>query len=529
MKPLIIGSRGSKLALWQANHVKSELQKQGIDSEIKVIKTKGDVIQHISFDKIEGKGFFTKEIEQALLDKQIDLAIHSHKDLETTQPEGLTIAAVPKRADPSELLLINKNSVDHLQSFSLKKSARVGTSSVRRKSQLLFFRPDLKVEPLRGNVPTRIKKCEEDFDAIILAKAGVDRLGIDLSGFEVQVLDPTIFVPAASQGALAIQIREHDHEVKRAVDALNHDLTNEVVGVERKILQLLGGGCQIPLGIYVEKKEQHYKTWISKQVNEKLLQTYFEHFKLDTLLKHAKTVYAAPSSSQQNRVLYFTKPIKESNPAYQLLKNAGIEVNVKPLLKAQFLDFTVDLSLYTWVFFSSKNGVDSFFSKIKDRAALTPLKIGAIGRDTAAAVKAHGYAVDFFGTQTSTEQSAIEFSQHIKPNQKVLFISCETSNRTVQKRVQRPNYDEIKAYKIEPIEQHIHVDHHQAIAFLSPSGVRSFVQAKNTISTQAQVFCIGEKTRKQAEELLNVIPQNIHRSYCPTIQSLSQAIVGAFS
>jgi hydroxymethylbilane synthase len=157
----IIATRGSDLALWQANHVKSRLEDSGMRCELKIIRTKGDEIQHISLEKIEGKGFFTKEIEEALLSGEADIAVHSHKDLPTESPEGLMIAAITDREDPSEYLLIRKESVDPRQKFSLKRHACVGTSSSRRKSQLLAFRNDLTLEDLRGNVPTRIRKLRE--------------------------------------------------------------------------------------------------------------------------------------------------------------------------------------------------------------------------------------------------------------------------------------------------------------------------------------------------------------------------------
>lgn len=167
-KTIVIGSRGSDLALWQANYVQAELSKVGVKSEIKIITTKGDKIQHLSFDKIEGKGFFTKELEEALLAKDIDLAVHSHKDLETEQPEGLTIAAVSYREDPADILLIKKEAVDTTQRFNLKQNAIVGTSSARRKAQMLFHRNDISLEDLRGNVPTRVAKLQAgNYDAIL--------------------------------------------------------------------------------------------------------------------------------------------------------------------------------------------------------------------------------------------------------------------------------------------------------------------------------------------------------------------------
>ena len=172
MQHIIIGSRGSDLALWQAHHVKSQLEKLGCTVELKIIVTQGDAIQHLSFDKLEGKGFFTKEIEVALLNKSIDLAVHSHKDLETNPPAGLMIACVSEREDPADLLLIAKSAVDKKNDWTLKTNAIVGTSSARRKSQVVRFREDVEIKDLRGNVPTRIQKLRDgNYDAILLAKA----------------------------------------------------------------------------------------------------------------------------------------------------------------------------------------------------------------------------------------------------------------------------------------------------------------------------------------------------------------------
>jgi hydroxymethylbilane synthase len=257
MQKITIGSRGSDLALWQANHVKRQLENLGHEVEIKVIVTQGDAIQHLSFDKLEGKGFFTKEIETALLEKSIDLAVHSHKDLETNPPAGLVIAAVSEREDPSDLLLIAKSKVDSSQPWNLVLNASIGTSSARRKSQILRFRNDLNISDLRGNVPTRIQKLRDgNYDAIVLAKAGVDRLQLDLSEFFVEVLNPTKFVPAPAQGVLGLQIREDDTRMAEIMQHLNHTDVAKRIGIERKVLNLLDGGCQLPLGVYCPNEKQ---------------------------------------------------------------------------------------------------------------------------------------------------------------------------------------------------------------------------------------------------------------------------------
>lgn len=268
MQHIRIGSRGSDLALWQANHVKNQLEALGCTVTITIITTQGDAIQDLSFDKLEGKGFFTKEIEQALLDNTIDLAVHSHKDLETNQPAGLQIACVSERENPADILLIAKKAVDQSQKWNLKDAAVVGTSSARRKSQVIAYRNDVEIKDLRGNVPTRIQKLRDGlYDAILLAKAGVDRLKIDLSEFEEVVLDPTDFVPAPAQGVLALQIREADTTLFEVLQKMNHPEVQKRIAVERKVLNLMQGGCQLPLGVYCNEEETVYVSYTADWEN----------------------------------------------------------------------------------------------------------------------------------------------------------------------------------------------------------------------------------------------------------------------
>ena len=262
---IIIGSRGSRLALWQANHIKEKLTLTGLESEIKIIKTKGDQFQHLSFDKIEGKGFFTKELEIALIKEEIDLAVHSLKDLETQQPKELSITAVPIRENPSDTLLINLNSVDKSQDLNIIKNGKIGTSSARRKNQLLLFREDLIIKDLRGNVPTRIQKLRDGYyDAIVLAKAGINRLNIDISDFHVIDLSPMTFIPAPAQGALGIQTKNSNHKLKKFLNKLTDKETLENVFFERKILEGIGGGCHSPMGAFSKiDKNGDRSTWVS--------------------------------------------------------------------------------------------------------------------------------------------------------------------------------------------------------------------------------------------------------------------------
>lgn len=254
-----IGTRGSKLALWQANYFASLLQDNDIESEIKIIKTKGDVAKNLSFDKIEGKGFFTKEIEDALLNKTIDVAVHSLKDLPTQSPEGLVTAGLSDRANPSDILLINPESFENDQPFKLRKNAVVGTSSQRRKGLIKYYRPDVGIKDIRGNVPTRIRKLrEKEFDAIIIARAGVDRIDADLTKLETLTLNPREFVPAPGQGIVAFQTREENIELRKTLGKLTDKKLIETTNVERRILQQMGGGCHMPLGAYCVKDNNGY-------------------------------------------------------------------------------------------------------------------------------------------------------------------------------------------------------------------------------------------------------------------------------
>ncbi len=260
---IIIGSRGSKLALWQAYFTRDKLQELGHEVELKIIKTKGDKIQHLSFDKIEGKGFFTKEIESELLAGTIDLAVHSYKDLPTEYPEGLVITANSYRANPFDCLVIHPEGRNHHLPFQLKKNAIVGTSSARRKAQLLAQRPDLQIRDIRGNVPTRIKKLEGEYDAIVLAAAGIERLELDLGDYHQLIFSTQQMIPAASQGVLAFQTRTEDSKIRNILEQIHNPEVEKAIAVERSILNQLGGGCHQPIGVYCEysSEKNHYQVW----------------------------------------------------------------------------------------------------------------------------------------------------------------------------------------------------------------------------------------------------------------------------
>jgi len=249
---LRIGSRGSQLALWQANHIAACLRTRGHSVQIEIIKTTGDKLQEVTFAQVGSKGMFTKEIEEALAEGRVDLAVHSLKDLPTELPEPFRLAATPKRVDPRDVLV----SVKHNSLHALPRGAVVGTSSQRRRAQLLALRPDIKAVEFRGNVDTRLRKLEEgQVDAILLAAAGLDRL--EKAEWVRERFEPHHFCPAAGQGSLGIETRKDDQATLAAIAFLDDAATCYAVTAERAALAALGGGCQVPIGIHCRVAPQN--------------------------------------------------------------------------------------------------------------------------------------------------------------------------------------------------------------------------------------------------------------------------------
>jgi hydroxymethylbilane synthase len=239
---IVIGSRGSKLALWQAEHIAAALKALDTETRIEVIKTTGDKIQDVPLAQMGGKALFTKEIDEALLSGAIDLAVHSMKDVPTGLPAGLTIAAIPEREEPRDAMI-------GCSLADLKDGSSIGTSSLRRQAQLLAYRQQLEIHVLRGNVDTRLRKLDEgQYDAIVLAAAGLRRLGWQ---DRIRELIPVeIMCPAVGQGALAIETRDDGGAAHELVRKLDHPDTRIAVTAERAMLEKLGGGCQVPIGGY---------------------------------------------------------------------------------------------------------------------------------------------------------------------------------------------------------------------------------------------------------------------------------------
>lgn len=522
MKKVIIGTRGSDLALWQANYTKDKLAQIGIEAELKIIKTQGDKILNLRLDKLEGKGFFTKELEEELLNGSIDIAVHSHKDLPTAHPDGLIIAAVTEREDPSELLLILKDCVDISQKLSLKKGAMVGTSSNRRKAQLLALRSDLNIEDLRGNVPTRIQKLrDENYDAIVLAKAGVNRLNIDLSEFHVEEVDPTIIVPAPAQGALAIQIRENDQELFEVLQQIHHQATADEIGVERKVLQLFEGGCHMPLGCFCKKENGYFEVWTSKAETD-------EDFPDRLFLREESIAGLAEkivSKFNKERAMpakvFISREVGPLSYFRKALEKHHIEIDDRSLIRTFPIVNTLDpfyLKHLDWIFFSSSNGVEYFF-KLEPTLS-KKIKFGVAGRGSETTLRKFGYVADFVGEGGDIEAVADEFAKRAA-EETVLFPRALDSLLTIQKAllpstkiVDLPIYETV-------IEDHIDGATAELLIFTSPSNVEAYF-VDNLLEPSQKVIAIGNSTGKKFDEMgvKYTLP------YAPDEIGLAEAVFG---
>jgi hydroxymethylbilane synthase len=474
-RKIIIGTRGSDLALWQANYTKDLLEDKGHEVEIKIISTQGDRSQqwNTSFDKLEGKGFFTKELEEALLKKEIDLAVHSHKDLETNNPEGLMIAGVSKREDPSELLIMHKEHVDKNQRFNLKKGAIVGTSSSRRKSQLLAFRPDVEIRDMRGNVPTRIDKLRKgEYEAIMLAAAGVERLELDLDDLHVEYLKPEEFVPAPAQGVLAWQTREDDDELMEVIDTISEFDVRVRTNIEREILNMFNGGCQLPLGVFCDSEEDDedrmkFKVWLShaEAWDKQPVQLYFETLDTDgfsdQIVDHVRNL--------KPRKVFVTRDIKEDDYFSSALGRLGFQIEGKSLIEFKQIRIKY-LPQTDWVFFSSKHAVRYFMSQKPELPE--GIKFACIGTSTSAELRAFGKRADFIGQNTDIKLVGKQFSSKIG-NARVLFPIARGSMQSIQwQMVKRDNVFNMEVYAT--LKHSIEVSpEHEVLVFTSPSNVEA--------------------------------------------------------
>lgn len=493
---ITIGTRGSELALWQANYTKKILEDKGHEVQLKIIETKGDTSQqwNTSFEKLEGKGFFTKELEEALLSGSIDVAVHSHKDLPTENPDGLIIAGVSSRENPADWLIIREDCVDDKKKFNLKENAKVGTSSARRKSQLLGFRPDVELVDLRGNVPTRINKLKNgEYDAILLAAAGLERLELDLSDFHVEQLEPSEFIPAPAQGVLAWQIREDDYKLTDIFDAIcDYDVLINI-NIERRVLNLLDGGCLLPLGVFcdVEMNEHDrkvFKVWtsIADSWDAQPKHLYYETTNTEDLpekiVEHIKRI--------SGKSIFISREVHESNTLNRWLTKLGFTVENKSLIDLKKLTIK-ELPKSDWLFFSSKHAVEFFFMQKPD---IGTTKIGCIGKSTSQKIRELGLKADFIGQSTDTKLVGKQFSARVGLG-KVVFPVARESMRTIQWQFpKQQNVIDLPIYAALKVP-HVVAETTDVLVFTSPSNAESYLE-KNSIHPHQKIIAMGEATEK---------------------------------
>lgn len=521
---LRLGTRGSELALWQAHYIKRALEALGSAVSLVIITTKGDAIQHLSFDKMEGKGFFTKEIEEALLDGRIDLAVHSCKDLSTEDVPGLTLSAFSYRENPADVLIINPNAYEPLNPIGLKQGAMVGTSAARRQAQLADLRPDLRFTAIRGNVPTRVGKVRSgEVDAAVLAAAGLERLGLDLSEFKVVELQPWQMVPSAAQGVMAIQTRNEDHSTIKWVSQLDNSAVREIVSAERELLGRFNGGCQLPLGIYIHPDKHATDAWIgyaaysSKDKSQLLRAT--------VLCKNPTEATEAlwealhlEANSQIDALL--TR--NHFDPLHQRwLAHAGINLDLIDAVEESILPKTYDNPPTDWVFFSSPSGVHAFFENHQLREGVL---VGAMGSGTTDALKAQGIEPDFQG-QSDVTVVTDAFAE-IVGKKTVLFPTYEGGLERAQTSVTKSGGTAInflvgtkKSRKVE-----LHKPHYHLGIFTASSQVISFAK-QGHLAKIAHFIAIGEST---SSTLTNhgISQDQITISPIPNLAMLTQLACG---
>lgn len=518
-RKLVLGSRGSELALWQAGFVRDKLLTLGsVDVEIKVIKTQGDRETSLTFTQMTGQGFFTREIEHALLDGEIDLAVHSFKDLETTLPEGLCVAAVPQRADRRDMILLERGGVDESRLWGLRQQAVVGSSSARRAAQILHSRPDLKIKPLRGNIPSRVEKLRRsEYDAIILAVAAVQRLGLRLDGLRRVDLDENVFVPAPAQGALAVETRADDPDVNTLVSRIDDPDLREIVEAERTVMRRIGGGCQLPLGVCGTRRENccsmraflgsgdaHARSSpcrVSVTAKNPVEAT---NIVVETL---ARSSNYSSSAGFNGRKFVITRTGAQTADLRRAIEAAGGELVSYPTLQVIEAGDPVTqrktlarLDDFEWILFSSSNGVEMFYQLLTKFGAGRDLKnrIAVMGPGTAAVFeRLSGRSVDFIPAISTGEGFAGEFiRQHGRTNARLLFPTTAERRGALERRLHEAGIgiEPLVIYNtVQPEGMPEWDGRADAVVFTSPKAARHFL-AMAELPPGAKIVSIGPAT-----------------------------------
>ena len=536
-----IGTRGSKLALYQAFLVQEELQKHYPDTTfiIEIIKTKGDQILDVALSKIGDKGLFTKEMETALFNGEIDMAVHSLKDLPTRFPEGAMLGAVLKRGDIRDALI----SLDGRKVKDLTSKDVIATSSLRRKAQLLRINPDFKIIEIRGNVNTRIRKMQEGYcDVMVMAGAGLQRL--EMGEYISELFDPELMIPACSQGAIAVEIRENDPATAELVSKINHTESFAATEAERTFLGTLEGGCQIPVGSYTRIEGDKFKItgFISSIDGSKFLRESAEGHLSDAVYlsaKLAKSLYnqggaqilseirtetlANPAAvlTLKDKVIISTRALEASDTLPEIIKSSGAKLLSLPMIEIvpspldiQMTEDLNNLESFDWIFFTSKNGVVNFFKQLIDSKGNTTLpktaKIAVIGLKTGLELEYYGYAPTFISEENTAEEFLNRFEAKYKPeNLKILLALGNLADNTLENRLSIQNtthrinvYQTVKpAQADQAILEQIKNDGYDLIIFTSPSTFNNFCTFyEPSLLGKLKMASIGSVTTKAIQK-----------------------------
>ncbi len=540
-KHIRIGTRGSQLALYQAYRVKDALEAKypELTFEIVVIKTKGDKILDVPLSKIGDKGLFTKELEIAMFNHEIDMAVHSLKDLPTVFPEGTKLGAVLERASAFDALVTkDQRTFEELTSEDI-----IATSSLRRKAQLLKLNPNLTIVEIRGNVNTRIRKMEEGYcSAMIMAAAGLQRLGMDEHISEV--LSPDKMIPACAQGAIAIEILEKDQEIENLLNGINHPETMITSGAERTFLRTLEGGCQIPVGSHSEIEGNTFTITgfisnldgsvfikdsasgpvedahtIANKLAEKLLNDGGKTV-LDTIKANI-----APQTGElplKGKTIISTRPVEVGDDLSQLLKAKGANVIEAPMIRIETAVLSdsekavlKDLQKFNWVFFTSKNGVIHFFKQLIEINGNTTLpetlKIAVIGEKTAAELDYYGYGPQYISPEATAEEFVAAFKKEYHPEgQQLLLALGNIAGTKLEEQLSEKNdITRLNVYNTLPpvtpgenVQRLIQNNQYNCILFTSPSTVQNFhALMGRDLATPPIIGSIGPVTTKAVQEL----------------------------
>ncbi|HSX09655.1 MAG TPA: hydroxymethylbilane synthase [Candidatus Saccharimonadales bacterium] len=521
---IVLGTRGSKLALIQTEIVKKQINTlfPSIQVLIKIITTTGDKnMNPVPLDTV-GKDWFTKQIDKALLDGRIDAAVHSLKDLSETLPKGLTIAAIPKREDAKEALVSDNNVLFK----KLKKGAIIGTDSTRRKSQLLHKRPDLLVKSVRGNVLTRLEKLKDHhYDGLFLAVAGLKRL--DLEHVITEYFSEKNIVPAPGQGALAVVVRKDRKDLLTSLKKLNHLETLRAVKAERAFSKVFGGGCSMPIGAYATcKKETIQLTGMVGSLDGKYVIKETIEGKSNkpiTLGKELGIRMIKKSSPwytlYERPYVVITRPEKEGSYLMKNIPQFGLQplfyptISIKKVrLTEQDREFIKNVEQFDWIIFTSKNGVKYFMQTLSDLNISIPnngkTSIAVVGESTEKLVKEYGFTVSFRPKHFTSANLSQEIN-NIK-GKKVLLVQGNLSNSTTAKELQKKGVEAIRLiiYKTEfpkkknpQLEDLIKQQKIKYLTFSSPSTVKGFLKTvKNDMVFSLPVISIGPTTTKELEK-----------------------------